>query len=140
MLKGYVPPGGDDLNKKRWAKRWKEEGEKGAKRPLKDRAAQGCEMEKEITRRLFLRGSLSAAAAFCLGCEVRNAEAASWPREARFYDKRTEGRVNCRLCFRKCLIRLGRRGFCRNRENRDGILYSLIYGRRAALQLDPIEK
>ncbi|NOR25633.1 MAG: AmmeMemoRadiSam system radical SAM enzyme [Desulforhopalus sp.] len=99
-------------------------------------------MDKEITRRLFLRGSLFATAAFCLGCEGRSAEAKteSWHREARFYEKRAEGRVNCRLCFRKCVIRQGGRGFCRNRENRDGILYSLVYGRPAALQLDPIEK
>ena len=99
-------------------------------------------MEKEISRRLFLQRSLSAATAVCLGFECKNGEAQtqSWPPEARFYQKLATGGVNCRLCFRKCIIQEGRRGFCRNRENRNGTLRSLVYGRPAALQLDPIEK
>jgi pyruvate formate lyase activating enzyme len=99
-------------------------------------------MNKEITRRLFLQGGLSAAAALCLGCELNTpkAKALSLPAEARHYKKLAGGTVNCRLCFRTCVIQKGKRGFCRNRENREGILYSLVYGRPAALQLDPIEK
>ena len=34
----------------------------------------------------------------------------------------------------------GRRGYCRVRENRGGRYYTLVYGRAAALNLDPIEK
>ena len=99
-------------------------------------------MNKEITRRMFLQGSLSAAAAFCLGCEQGNSDTktATWSTEARFYEKLADGSVNCQLCFRECFIRKGGRGFCRNRENRDGTLHSVVYGRPAALQLDPIEK
>ncbi|UCH21540.1 MAG: AmmeMemoRadiSam system radical SAM enzyme [Deltaproteobacteria bacterium] len=48
--------------------------------------------------------------------------------------------MQCQLCFRKCVVSSGRRGFCRNRENRDGTYYTIVYGRPSALQVDPIEK
>ncbi len=60
--------------------------------------------------------------------------------EARFYKKLNGNRVQCLLCYRKCIVKNGKRGFCRNRENRDGIYYSIIYGKPSALQVDPIEK
>ncbi len=60
--------------------------------------------------------------------------------EARYYKKTDQGKIQCHLCFRRCLIENGKRGFCRNRLNRDGILYTLIYNRPCALQIDPIEK
>ncbi|MDH7514129.1 MAG: AmmeMemoRadiSam system radical SAM enzyme [Clostridiales bacterium] len=56
-----------------------------------------------------------------------------------FYNKGETNLVNCRLCFRQCFIPEGRRGFCRVRENRKGELQSLVYGRPAGLQIDPIE-
>ncbi|MCX8117587.1 MAG: AmmeMemoRadiSam system radical SAM enzyme [Desulfobacterota bacterium] len=61
-------------------------------------------------------------------------------REALHYQKLPQGRVRCHLCFRGCEIFPGRRGFCRNRENWNGTLYSIAYGKAAALQIDPIEK
>lgn len=51
-----------------------------------------------------------------------------------------EGRVRCHTCLRRCIISPGKRGWCRTRENRDGQLVSLIYGRVASLSLNPIEK
>jgi pyruvate formate lyase activating enzyme len=60
--------------------------------------------------------------------------------EARFYRKLNGNRVQCLLCFHKCVVSNGKRGFCRNRENRDGIYYSIVYGKPSALQVDPIEK
>jgi pyruvate formate lyase activating enzyme len=42
--------------------------------------------------------------------------------------------------LRRCVIPPGGRGWCHTRENRDGALYSLIYGRVASLSLNPIEK
>ncbi len=50
------------------------------------------------------------------------------------------GRVRCHTCLRRCVIPPGGRGWCHTRENRDGALYSLIYGRVASLSLNPIEK
>jgi len=62
------------------------------------------------------------------------------PKEAKFYTSLEDNLVRCRLCFRRCLIPEGKRGFCKVRENRKGILYSLVYNFASAIQLDPIEK
>jgi len=59
--------------------------------------------------------------------------------EALFYKRGQNNAVHCQLCFRGCFILEGRRGFCRVRENRAGILRSLVYGRPSGLQIDPIE-
>ncbi len=61
-------------------------------------------------------------------------------REARFYDKRDDKGVQCRLCRHRCTIQPGRRGICAVRENRDGTLYSLVYGKVIAEHIDPVEK
>ena len=61
-------------------------------------------------------------------------------KEALFYEKLADGRVRCGLCRFFCLISEGQRGHCRVRENRDGVLYSLVYGRTVAEHVDPIEK
>lgn len=60
-------------------------------------------------------------------------------REAMFSKRLDAQTVQCELCFRRCTISEGRRGFCRVRENRKGELQSLVYGRPAGLQIDPIE-
>ncbi|MGD2174922.1 MAG: AmmeMemoRadiSam system radical SAM enzyme [Candidatus Brocadiaceae bacterium] len=60
--------------------------------------------------------------------------------EARFYTEADEGAVDCHLCSHRCHVASGKRGFCRVRENRDGTLYSLVYGRVIAAHMDPIEK
>jgi len=61
-------------------------------------------------------------------------------KEALFYEKLEGGKVKCGLCRFRCLIAVGRRGLCGVRENRDGVLYSLVYGISVAEQVDPIEK
>ncbi|HEX7544853.1 MAG TPA: AmmeMemoRadiSam system radical SAM enzyme [Candidatus Limnocylindrales bacterium] len=48
--------------------------------------------------------------------------------------------VRCVACAHRCLIRSGRAGICRVRENRDGKLVSLVYGQAVAANADPIEK
>jgi len=62
------------------------------------------------------------------------------PVEAKYYDKLDKNRVKCRLCFRECVVNEGERGFCRNRENREGKYYTLTYARPCAVHVDPIEK
>jgi pyruvate formate lyase activating enzyme len=64
----------------------------------------------------------------------------SFLREAMFYKVLAGDEVQCQMCFRKCIIPEGRRGACRNRENRKGKLYSVVYGRPSAVHIDPIEK
>jgi pyruvate formate lyase activating enzyme len=61
-------------------------------------------------------------------------------REALFYEKIDDGKVKCSLCAHNCTISLGKRGICAVRENRDGVLYSLVYGKVVARHVDPIEK
>lgn len=61
-------------------------------------------------------------------------------KEAMFYERLDGDRVRCGLCRFRCLIAAGQRGHCRVRENRDGTLYSLVYGNLVAEHVDPIEK
>lgn len=59
---------------------------------------------------------------------------------AQFWEAAGDSRVRCGLCRFHCLIGDGRRGRCGVRENRGGVLYTLVYGKVAAENLDPIEK
>jgi len=61
-------------------------------------------------------------------------------REVMFYDTGPDDRADCKVCPRLCKIPPGKRGFCRVRENRDGVLYAVNYGQCSARALDPIEK
>lgn len=60
--------------------------------------------------------------------------------EARHYLKLDDETVQCQICPRKCVIEEGQRGTCRNRKNIEGKLYSLVYARPCALNIDPVEK
>jgi pyruvate formate lyase activating enzyme len=60
--------------------------------------------------------------------------------EALLYDRLDDNEVRCRLCCHRCVIADGKRGLCRVRENRGGVLHSLVYGRLVARHVDPIEK
>jgi len=61
-------------------------------------------------------------------------------KEAYFYKKLDNHGVQCQLCPRKCIIQPGKRGYCEVRENRNGVLYSLVYAKPCAIHIDPIEK
>ncbi len=61
-------------------------------------------------------------------------------REALFYKKLKDGSVQCQLCPHFCVLKEKERGKCGVRENRDGKLVSLAYGRPCSLAIDPIEK
>lgn len=60
--------------------------------------------------------------------------------QAMLYTKADSQAVDCFLCNHRCHIAEGKRGFCRVRQNREGTLYSLVYGRLVAQNMDPIEK
>ena len=62
------------------------------------------------------------------------------PHEAAFYQSMEGQSVRCTLCPRNCLIPAGKHGYCNVRQNQDGILFSLNYGKCSAVALDPIEK
>jgi pyruvate formate lyase activating enzyme len=61
-------------------------------------------------------------------------------KEAMLYEKRSASEVRCLLCNHRCLIEDGKSGVCRVRLNRGGTLYSLVYGKVVAENIDPIEK
>ncbi len=60
--------------------------------------------------------------------------------EAWLYETMNNQRVRCRLCSHMCVIGDGERGICGVRENRKGVLHTLVYGRLIAAGDDPIEK
>lgn len=60
-------------------------------------------------------------------------------KEAMLYEK-LDRQVRCNLCAHRCAIKPDRRGVCGVRENRDGVLYTLVYGTLIAENVDPIEK
>ncbi len=60
--------------------------------------------------------------------------------EALFYKREHGTTVRCILCPRECVISKGKRGFCRNRENQKGKLYTIVYGKPSVVDIGPIEK
>lgn len=61
-------------------------------------------------------------------------------REAILYEKLGSGEVKCSVCNHRCKIKDGKRGICGVRENHEGVLYTLNYGKTIAASNDPIEK
>lgn len=60
-------------------------------------------------------------------------------KEAMLYEKLNDA-LNCHVCNRKCIISNGKTGFCKMRENDNGILYSKNYASASSIAVDPIEK
>ncbi len=60
--------------------------------------------------------------------------------KALYWKKIDSSRVQCLLCPRKCILKVGQRGVCGVRINKNGILYTLGYGNPVAVHVDPIEK
>ncbi len=61
-------------------------------------------------------------------------------KEAMLYEKLEDLQVRCNLCAHRCLIKDRKRGVCLVRENREGTLYTLVYGRTISQAVDPVEK
>jgi pyruvate formate lyase activating enzyme len=60
--------------------------------------------------------------------------------EALLYARQPDGSVVCHLCAHRCRVRPGLRGICGVRENRDGVLVTLVGDRVVSAEVDPIEK
>lgn len=61
-------------------------------------------------------------------------------KEALWWELKDNGKILCTLCPRYCTIGEGQKGFCFIRENINGKLYSIGYGRPTGFAVDPIEK
>ncbi|MCK5034085.1 MAG: AmmeMemoRadiSam system radical SAM enzyme, partial [Calditrichia bacterium] len=59
---------------------------------------------------------------------------------AQWWEPTDSGKLLCTLCPRYCKIGEGQAGFCFIRQNIDGKLYSIGYGRPTGFAIDPIEK
>ncbi len=61
-------------------------------------------------------------------------------KEAMLYNRMENADVRCNLCAHRCLISEGKKGICQVRQNRQGTLYTLVYGRTISSNVDPVEK
>jgi pyruvate formate lyase activating enzyme len=60
--------------------------------------------------------------------------------EAKLYKQLNNNVVQCDLCNHFCAIKNSEVGKCRARQNKNGKLFSLVYGYPVAINTDPIEK
>jgi len=98
----------------------------------------GCEMfDRRNFLKMFLLLSTTGGLSFLNQAEGKTS---TTNREAMFYRKLDGRTVQCLLCPRECVIGDGGRGFCRNRQNQNGKLYTLVYGKPAVVDIGPIEK
>ncbi|MFX0034159.1 MAG: AmmeMemoRadiSam system radical SAM enzyme [Candidatus Hermodarchaeota archaeon] len=61
-------------------------------------------------------------------------------KKAKYQIKIDDNSSQCLTCERKCKILKGKSGFCKTRINKDGKIYSIVYGLIPALSFNPIEK
>ena len=62
-----------------------------------------------------------------------------WVRPSLLQEKR-DGKIQCNVCERRCLLVPGGWGWCRTRQNHHGELVTVIYGAVSSLTANPIEK
>lgn len=56
------------------------------------------------------------------------------------YQNILDGKTQCSVCPRQCILKNGQRGFCHVRQNIDGNIVLTSYGFNTGLAVDPIEK
>ena len=59
---------------------------------------------------------------------------------AMLYEKLPNQQVKCLVCNHYCILKKGKRGICGVRENKNGEMHVLNYGKTIASSIDPIEK
>lgn len=60
--------------------------------------------------------------------------------ECTLYEKLDNQKVKCTACRHYCIIAPEKKGICGVRQNKNGKLYLLVYGKPSAVNIDPIEK
>lgn len=61
-------------------------------------------------------------------------------KKAILYEKLENNKVRCIACSHQCLINDEKTGICGIRQNKDGDLYLLVYGKAISVNIDPVEK
>ena len=110
--------------------------------------SRGVRLLKRIGASLFLLATVGSAVWWVASRErMACAEALAAPtteesdlREASWYEPLAGGLVHCRLCPNSCRLPEGQIGLCRARKNVGGKLRTLVYGKIAAVHVDPVEK
>jgi len=74
------------------------------------------------------------------GNTLRAAQVLPTVKESRFYKNLIDDRVECGTCERRCVVPVGKEGFCRTRRNIEGNLVTLVYGDISSISANPIEK
>ena len=57
-----------------------------------------------------------------------------------YYEKLSNNKIRCQLCPQFCVIHDGQTGICYGKQNIDGNLYAINYGKTISFNMDPIEK
>jgi pyruvate formate lyase activating enzyme len=65
--------------------------------------------------------------------------ARGWIKEAYHYLQLGRN-VQCKTCPNNCLLEPGDRSHCRNKINREGVLYTMAYANPCTFHIDPVEK
>lgn len=99
------------------------------------------------TRKMFLSDSCRAMCALAGGQLIAACGDAAlfsavdaYTKPARHWKRLQGNAVRCQLCPNQCVLSPGSIGICRVRKNIEGTLHTLVYGRLAAMHVDPIEK
>jgi pyruvate formate lyase activating enzyme len=100
-----------------------------------------------LSRRSFLKfcGNTLTGCALC-SLPLWNAESLRADKkepgvkEAKYYERLEEKKVQCKLCPQECRVADLERGTCGVRENRSGTYYTLVHSSPCAAHIDPIEK
>ena len=61
-------------------------------------------------------------------------------KEAKFWKKLKDNKIQCNLCNHKCIIDKDKFGICNVRKNEEGKLFTMIYNSCSSIAIDPIEK
>jgi pyruvate formate lyase activating enzyme len=63
-----------------------------------------------------------------------------WSKEVYYQTELGQGYVRCLTCPNTCVLPPDARSRCRSHVNKDGKLYTLVYGNPCAVHIDPVEK
>ncbi|MGI6278294.1 MAG: AmmeMemoRadiSam system radical SAM enzyme [Patescibacteria group bacterium] len=88
--------------------------------------------------RSFLKNNQNNKILYCIYLLMRGGERKM--KKSKLFKKLGNSQVVCQACHRYCQIAAGQRGACSVRENKDGQLYSLVYGWAVGPSIDPVEK
>jgi len=96
----------------------------------------------QIAAVIFFLGVIALALFIVVNREkaVRQQADTSNLKLASFFESLDNNYVKCNLCPNRCLLAPEQIGLCKSRKNIGGQLYSLVYGKVAAVHNDPIEK